>query len=450
MPIAAIPDSVLKNLQAAYLDYDRQVTINNFKVACALGMILVPMTVVLDNFIYPEKTMFFLKLRLACSVLIAIFLAALLSPVGRRHYRFLGILLPQLPAFFISWMIYETEGPTSPYYAGLNLVILVIGLVLHWTFMESLAAVSTVMVMYIVASLLHGMTGSVGIFINNLWFLLLTGTIVVTGSYFHSQLRFREFCLRYELAEQKRTLEFTLEQLKETEMQLIQSEKLASLGRLSAGIIHEINNPLNYVKTSLYSLRSNGGGVAAVAEQQEILRDIEEGLERVRHIVSDLQTFARPDTDQKEPVEISSAVSAALRFLSHEWKDKVVIKNEVRPGLRILGHFNKLVQVMLNLLQNALDATQKKNQGEGEISIRSESHDGKVRLLIRDNGEGIAPENLPKIFDPFFTTKDVGEGMGMGLSICYRIVKDWNGDISAKSEPGRFSEFVLEFPEVKE
>jgi C4-dicarboxylate-specific signal transduction histidine kinase len=231
----------------------------------------------------------------------------------------------------------------------------------------------------------------------------------------------------------------------------VQTEKLASLGRLSAGIIHEINNPLNFANTGLYSLRSKAKLLPSdqQAEYTEVLKDIEDGLKRVRNIVSDLRTFTHPDTGLAEEVAVTDVVASALRFLSSEWRGRVQIDVELPKDQVVRANANRLVQVVLNLVQNSLDAMKHKTFADGErpaISITGQVTPEKSVILVRDNGEGIARENIDKIFDPFFTTKDVGEGMGLGLSICYRIVREYGGRIQVKTERGKFTEFALEFP----
>ena len=252
------------------------------------------------------------------------------------------------------------------------------------------------------------------------------------------------------LAKQNQVLETTIEQLKETETQLVQTEKLASLGRMSAGIIHEINNPLNFATTGLFTLRNKAKFLAPEQQEeyQEILRDVEEGIKRVKNIVSDLRTFTHPEMESRDQVEIAEVVASALRFLSNEWKDKVEIIQEIPGHQTVWANKNKLIQVFVNLLQNSLDALKSKNfDGEKPfVAIRGRIENGLSILSIRDNGIGISPEHLDKIFDPFFTTKDVGEGMGLGLSISFRIVQECDGRIFVQTESGKFSEFTLEFP----
>jgi C4-dicarboxylate-specific signal transduction histidine kinase len=186
-------------------------------------------------------------------------------------------------------------------------------------------------------------------------------------------------------------------------------------------------------------------------EQEEFvdtLKDIEEGIDRVRMIVSDLRSFTHPNTENFEPVFVRHIVSAALRFLSHEWKQKVLIEQDFDENQTVFGNPHQLIQVVLNLLQNSLDALKRKDLGEEQpkIVIKGVVTDGTFQLIIRDNGPGIANEHIGKIFDPFFTTKDVGEGMGLGLSICYKILESHEGRIDVRSEVGQYCEFILEFP----
>ncbi len=252
------------------------------------------------------------------------------------------------------------------------------------------------------------------------------------------------------LAEQNSKLAETIDQLKATETQLVQSEKLASLGRLSAGIIHEINNPLNFAATGLYVLKNQGERLAREEQQEfsDILRDIEEGVTRVKNIVSDLRSFTHPKAEQRDRVLVAEVVTTALRLLSGEWKDKVRIEQDIPSDLVCNANQNKLIQVFVNLIQNALDALKSKEAGNEQPSIRiSGRQEGdKVVVRVRDNGEGIEPENVGKVFDPFFTTRDVGEGMGLGLSISYRIIQEHEGAITVNSERGKYCEFTIELP----
>ncbi len=256
--------------------------------------------------------------------------------------------------------------------------------------------------------------------------------------------------LQMDLARQKNALESALEQLKETEGQLVQNEKMASLGRLSAGIIHEINNPLNYATSALHLLKLRKDKLPEGEREKyvEIVSDIAEGVDRVQRIVADLRTFSHPHAGGKDLFPLKEVLTTSLQFMSHELNDKVQLEIRVPEDQMVMADRNKLVQVFVNLLQNSADALQTKDwKGEKPmISITTRTGDGKLWVSLRDNGTGIAPEVMDKIFDPFFTTKDVGEGMGLGLSICYKIIQEQGGQISVKSEKGQFTEFVLELP----
>jgi C4-dicarboxylate-specific signal transduction histidine kinase len=208
---------------------------------------------------------------------------------------------------------------------------------------------------------------------------------------------------------------------------------------------------LNFATTNLFTLRKKAKYIAPEqkAEYEDILKDVEEGVSRVKHIVSDLRKFTHPSGDEQDQVDVSEVVSSALRFLSNELKDKVEVKQSLIEHQTVHANKNKLIHVFVNLVQNALDALRIKPFNNGEVpTIWIEGRVDKTSssLILRDNGPGIASEHLDKIFDPFFTTKDVGEGMGLGLSICYRILQESQGKISVRTEAGKFCEFTLEFP----
>ena len=453
----------------SYADYEREITLKHLRVGCYMVMTLMPVGVVLDYFVYPDKLGYFFKLRLLSLVFAGAVWGVLRTWIGKEFHYFLSLMIAVIPAFFICWMIYATEGPASPYYAGLNLVLLAIALVMRWTVGLSIAGSLSVIAMYVGSCLLRGPLSSAhfAALVNNLYFLALTGVIVVAGGRLHRTLRIREFTLRFELDKNKQALEQsnqkldsqnkeladTLQKLTEAESQLVQQEKMASLGVMSAGIIHEINNPLNFATTGLYTLRKKGKYVAPEqkAEFEDIVKDIEDGVSRVKNIVSDLRMFTHPGTDDLDEFEVSEAVTSALRFLSNEWKDKVHIEQKLPEHQTVRANKTKLIHVLTNLLQNSLDAMREKsfNGEQPTIWIEGRVERGASILTLRDNGPGIKSEHLGKISDPFFTTKDVGAGMGLGLSICYRIVQESNGKISVRTEPGKFCEFTLEFP-VKE
>jgi two-component system sensor histidine kinase PhcS len=442
--------TIPQEFRAAYQEHEREITLSKTRLGCFLGIVMVPLFCGLDYYVYPRHVFSFFLLRLLCSALMAGLYPILGTRFGRKHYHLQGIFLLFLPSAAIAWMIHATEGAASPYYAGLTLVLMVLAVVLDWTFLQSVVSVLLVLILYLLASLPSASGANFGIFLNNLFFLVFPGIAIIVGAYFHSQVRVREFVSRCELDKSRKALEASLQQLKENEMQLVQSEKLASLGRMSAGIIHEINNPLNFATTGLFTLRDKGRYLAPEQQEDftEILTDVEEGIKRVKTIVSDLRMFTHPETESRDQVEVAEVVASALRFLSNEWRDKVQIDQQMAVHQTIWANKNKLIHLVTNLLQNSLDALMTKSFQDEKpaIWIAGRMENGRSIFSVRDNGPGIAGADLDKIFDPFFTTKDVGEGMGLGLSICYRIVQEAGGKISVKTEPGKFCEFILEFP----
>ncbi len=240
---------------------------------------------------------------------------------------------------------------------------MVLAVVLDWPIWQSIVSVVLVLLLYLAACLFSSAAVDGSRFIEHLFFLVSSGIAIIAGTYYHSGVRIREFVSRCELDKSRKALEASLQQLKENEMQLVQSEKLASLGRMSAGIIHEINNPLNFATTGLFTLRKKGKHLAPEqqADYTEVLTDVEDGLKRVQAIVSDLRMFTHPNTEQIDPVPVAEVVTPALRFLSNEWRDTVQIEQKFAEHQTILANKNRLIQVIVNLLQNSLDALKLKS-----------------------------------------------------------------------------------------
>ena len=191
----------------AFLANEREVRISTGRLACALVFVLMPLGIVLDYFVYPEYLIRFLELRLLCSLSIAGVWLLHSTAIARKHYPLVGLPIVILPTFFMSWMVYET-GSASPYYAGLNLVILAVSAVGHWSMLETFLAVGSVIIMYSLACALKGLSAEKhGVIFNNFYFLVLTGIIVICGNRLFNQLRFREFTLRYELNKSHKELE---------------------------------------------------------------------------------------------------------------------------------------------------------------------------------------------------------------------------------------------------
>lgn len=255
-----------------------------------------------------------------------------------------------------------------------------------------------------------------------------------------------------ELSAQKQRLEQALSELQKKDELLVRQERLAALGRMSAGLIHEINNPLNYALQGIHLLKGQIPSLPteSAAEFSEVLQDINDGVHRVTQIVADLRGFASsPKSRDRQPTPLLALMDSVLKYLSHTGKQGSETRIEIPPALFILADRNQMIQVLTNLIKNAMDAMESKTYADDEsprLIIRATLENGCVHLKLRDNGIGMSPEVREHIFEPFFTTKEVGEGMGLGLSICHSILSEHGALVDVQSSLGEFTEFTLVFP----
>jgi len=260
--------------------------------------------------------------------------------------------------------------------------------------------------------------------------------------------------IRREMADLNLELQAALEQIKESEVLMVRNEKLSSLGRMSAGIIHEINNPLNYSRAGIHALGTFTRNLpdGEQADFEDILKDIGEGIDRVSQIVIDLRQFTRDDAGTGGDADLSEVIGRARRMISHQVGKEISFDLTAPATAPVRGNANQLVQVFINLFQNSIDAIQMQNDAgggppePGRIAVVVEPAGQGWEVAIRDNGIGIPPEDLQKIFDPFFTSKDVGKGMGLGLSITHQILKNHRTRVDVESRPGAYTCFRLTFP----
>ncbi|POR00587.1 hypothetical protein AU468_09580 [Alkalispirochaeta sphaeroplastigenens] len=260
---------------------------------------------------------------------------------------------------------------------------------------------------------------------------------------------------------QERTsdLNVAYETLKQTQVQLVQADKMASIGQLAAGIAHEINNPIGFIKSNATTLEHHcrlvgqlalrEGGDAAEGELREVLQelqeiaaDIREGTRRVEDIVGNLRTFARMEDGHQALAQINELIETSLRVINNELKYKVTVHGDYGDLPEIPCRPDRLNQVFVNLLVNAAQAIHDK----GDIWITTGLDEDQVMIQISDNGSGISPEHQSRIFDPFFTTKDVGKGTGLGLSIVWDIINSHKGTIVLESAPGEGTTFTISLP----
>lgn len=291
-----------------------------------------------------------------------------------------------------------------------------------------------------------------------------------------------------ELEEKRERLTIMLEEaqemhkeLKETQEQLLQTEKLAAIGQLAAGVAHEINNPLGYIisnfdifkqygfvyakfiesyKKLIFALNKDDfemtKGVADDAQQMmddlnlefisqdlsNLLKDSKDGLEHIKKIVSDLQTFSRTSIEEMGMENVEDLLENALSLMSNEVAYKAELIKDFQGVPSVLCNPSRLSQVFFNIIINALQSMEEK----GKIKISTSVDSNYVYVTVSDTGSGISKENQQKIFNPFFTTKPVGKGTGLGLSISYDIIKQHQGDIQVESELGKGTKVIVSIP----
>jgi two-component system NtrC family sensor kinase len=229
---------------------------------------------------------------------------------------------------------------------------------------------------------------------------------------------------------------------KRMEMILAQSEKLAAVGQLAAGIAHEINNPLTVILANAQLLQRD---LADDNEAQESVDLILRASSRAQHAVRNLLNFARKEQIEFIPIDINTTIRNSLDMVKHELISRgaelLFEPEEELPPIKASA--DHLQGVWLNIILNALDATE---AGKGRIRVMTHNQGNEVRVIITDNGHGIPPENLKRIFEPFYTTKDPGRGTGLGLSVCHRIIKQHGGRILVDSKMGQGTTFLIIFP----
>lgn len=268
------------------------------------------------------------------------------------------------------------------------------------------------------------------------------------------------------------------DELQQAQTQLVQSEKMASIGQLAAGVAHEINNPVGFVLSNMGTIKEychsifkvfagydaalenpseeNQQNLQTLINQEDIefirsdvgliIKDSEEGLIRVRDIVANLKSFARADSEENVPFDVNDCVENTLKVVWNELKYQTRVIKELSDNLpKVMGQSNQIGQVIMNLLINAKQAI----DGDGEIHIRTYLENERVCISVADTGKGIPENVIKKIFDPFFTTKPVGVGTGLGLSISYGIVEKHRGEIDLHSVVGQGTTFIVRLPFVQ-
>jgi PAS domain S-box-containing protein len=235
------------------------------------------------------------------------------------------------------------------------------------------------------------------------------------------------------------------------ELQLQLTDRMASVATLSAGVAHEINNPLAYVLANLdYVLSRIDQLPEDLTEVRKALEDARGGATRVGKIVRDLRTFSRAGDAERTEVDVRRALQGAITLAQSEIRQRAQLSMELGPVPPVLGNAHRIGQVFLNLLVNAAQAIPPGEPARHLVQATTAlDPDGRVRIEIADTGAGIPAEVLPRIFDPFFTTRAIGKGLGLGLAIVHGIVTDLDGEVVVRSEPGRGSTFTVLLPPAR-
>ena len=267
------------------------------------------------------------------------------------------------------------------------------------------------------------------------------------------------------------------EELKASQLKILQQEKMASIGQLAAGVAHEINNPMAFIASNLGTLDKyinrlvdfiqtqsevikslkNADDVKKLKEKRKelkldhVIEDVKEliaesldGSERIKKIVYELNCFSRMDEEEYKEADINECIESVLNIVWNELKYKATLKKDYGNLPPIKCYPQQIDQVFMNLLINAVNSIEE----QGAITIKTWNKDGSIWVAISDTGVGIPQESLSKIFEPFFTTKEAGKGTGLGLSITYEIIQRHKGDITVKSEVGKGTTFTIRIPAV--
>lgn len=293
--------------------------------------------------------------------------------------------------------------------------------------------------------------------------------------YTFNQMSMKVFQTRNDLKKKIKELEKANSNLKEAQIQLVQSAKMTSLGQLVAGVAHELNNPIGFIYSNTSHLRDytetlfkiieniekNPSNSADIKQQYDfdyikkdlplLIKSCQDGAQRTRDIVLGLRNFSRLEESQLKEIDLNESIDMTLELLKGETKNRIKLHRQYETIPKVHCYASQINQVIMNILTNAVHAI----QGNGEIwisttTIKASSNEvGKVQISIQDSGMGMSPEVVEKIFEPFFTTKEVGQGTGLGLSISYGIVQNHGGDIKVKSELNVGTEFIITIPIIQ-
>jgi two-component system, sensor histidine kinase PhcS len=448
---ARLPDGAVLAPEESYETALRHFRLEFSRAGVRTGIILVLLGVGLDHAMYPEWQATFAGWRLLASALMGAMLCLMGTAWGQRNIQWLTFGWLLLPQLMIAAMIAATEGAASIYYAGLTLAVYSSGIVLAFGLWQNIVFGGVSYLLYALACARHPVSFELhGPFVVNSMFLLMSATISAVFTVYNERARFLLFQLKAQVAQKNRELELTNSSLAEIKGQMLQQEKMAALGTLAAGLMHEVNNPVNFCMMAI-DLAAEDPVAQASPLLTECLADARQGMQRVQHIVSDLKTFAY----RKHGTDLLSAhflferaLGSAIRLIGHELKD-VQVERELPPDTLVRGDEAAIIGVLINLFSNAILAMRKAGKTPYALKITAVWQAQRLLVTVCDNGPGIPAEQLARVFEPFFTTREVGQGLGLGLSISYRVIERHGGVLLAESVVDEWTKMIFDLPRAE-
>lgn len=441
---------------ASGLDHGDEVALRDHRFAFSRGgaytaIMLILLGNYLDYDVYPQMQTLFAGARILAAGLVFGMILLMHTSWGAGRAPALTFVWLLLPQMMIAWMIAKTEGAVSPYYAGLNLAIFASGIALSSGIWPNLAFGVLSLMLYLAACSVHPDSFSArGPLLVHFLFLAMSMTVGAICGFFNERIRIMMFRLKEELARKNRQLEDSNRRLARIKGQMLQQEKMAAVGTLAAGLIHEVNNPVNFCMMAL-DVALAEPEVKRSALLGECLVDAKEGMRRVQHIVSDLKTFAYRKKDagvEGADFRFEQALDAAIRLAGYELKG-VSVTRSLPPDTLVRGDEAAIIAVLINLFSNAVRALRDAGRSAGAIDIAAAWRGGRLHVTVRDNGPGIAAADVARVFEPFFTTREVGQGLGLGLSISYGIIERHGGALVADSVAGEWTAMRFDLPRAQ-
>lgn len=428
-------------LLSAFQDYAREINTFRLRIGCILGFTLVPLFSLLDYYAVPHHFKTFLLIRLVSSALTLLLFLFTFTSFGKSHITWVGALTAVLIGGTIALMTRYLGGYESPYYAGLNLVMLAISMLFAWDVRITAAICLMMYTLYIVPILLYDQIERTELFINNNAFLISTMFIGLTSAYFISRLRYQEFESRYKMEESRKALEVSNQKLRE----------LSYLkGQFFADISHELRTPLAVIRGEAeVTLR---GKEKPVAEYKRVLHYVILLADQLNKLVSDLLFLARSESGvlhmEKREVSLQEIIREASRegeILAMRKGITLKLKASAEDELFLQGDPQRLKQLCLIVIDNAINYS--KMGGDVELALGRE--EGRGKITISDHGVGIPKEAIPHVFERFYRvekTKSMANGTGLGLPIAKWIAEAHEGKITIDSEMGAGTRVTVHLP----